>query len=273
MSKQKKQIKYLLDICILTSGCVDLFEKCVNAIIEQGNICSNRIYVFNNSSPAETISKYEEIYKRLPQNAKIIRHTGKMLGFPAAANVLMNAGMSPLILLVTDDVIMHQGSINALVMRMDDPAIGICGMKLLFPEDSTDKNRPAGKVQHVGHSMSIRGEVKHIFIGWSSDNPRCNQSRECFSVTGAAFIVRRILFSKVKGFYEGYGKGTFEDVELCLSIRKLGARVFIDTNAVGTHYVGSTATMLNKPFPLQMNTILFQQRNQPMFVWDEWDIF
>ncbi len=273
MSKKKRPPTTLLDICILTSGCVDLFEKCVDAVLTQYKVVPSRIYVLINCPPDDTVSKYNEIIKKLPPSAIVTRHIGEMWGFPVAANKLMKQGVSPLQLFVSDDVILQPNCINTLVRRMDDPIIGLCGLKLLFPDTSTEPGRPAGKVQHVGHVMNIRGEIEHIFMGWDATHPKTCISRECYSVTGAAFIVRRSLFMKVHGFYEGYGKGTYEDVDICISIRNLGSHIFIDTNAIAYHYVGATVKLLNQGFPLMENMMILRQRHINDFLWDSWEIY
>ena len=80
------------------------------------------------------------------------------MGYPGGANKAIYAGMSPLCLFVSDDIILHKGAVDTLIRRMDDPKIALCGLKLVFPTDSADPQLPAGKVQHVGHAMNIRGE-------------------------------------------------------------------------------------------------------------------
>ncbi len=270
MPKKNKPPQYLLDVCILTSGRVDLFEKCLTAVLEQIKDIQARLYIFVNSPPDETLTKYQQVCANVPSASRVIWGKSGMLGYPAACNKVMKAGLSPLILLVTDDVILHPNCINTLIERMNDETIGLCGLKLLFPDESTDTTKPSGKVQHIGHMMNIRGEVQHALIGWSTEHPKCNISRDVFSVTGAAFIIRRHLFYRAHCFYEGYGKGTFEDVDLALTLRRMTVRIYIDTNAIGTHYVGATATMLKQPFPLAQNMMILQQRHLQDFVWDEW---
>lgn len=271
---QKKEYKKtafsLLDIVVLTAGAVDIFERCIDSILSQNTNIESKLYIFNNALPEETLPKYQQIYEKCPSTMRLLKSKENM-GFPVAVNRAIRAGTSPLVLFVSDDVILHQNCIDILVRRMDDPSIGLCGMKLLFPNDSTTPSHPAGKVQHVGHSMNIKGDIFHIFIGWSADHPKTNISRDAFSVTGAAFIVRRKLFLQVGGFFEGYGLGTYEDVDLCLTLRQLGYRIFIETNAVGTHYVGTTAIMKKRPFPIEYNKLIFQQRHMRGFAWDEWD--
>jgi GT2 family glycosyltransferase len=154
---------------------------------------------------------------------------------------------------------------------MDDPQIALCGMKLVFPDEEGDPARPAGRVQHVGHGISIRGSITHPFIGWTADNPKCCISREVASVTGAAFMVRRKLFEKVGGFFEGYGKGYFEDVDLCFSLAQLGFKIFIDTEAQAVHYTNQTMKDMELP-PLQFNEMILHVRHPNSFRWTECDI-
>jgi hypothetical protein len=64
---------------------------------------------------------------------------------------------------------------------------------------------------------------------------------------------------------------TYEDVSLCLTLRQLGSRIFIDTDAIGYHHVGATAQSKKRPFPLLMNSIIFKSKWSHMFRWDEWE--
>ena len=158
---------------------------------------------------------------------------------------------------------------------MDEPLIGICGLKLTFPKDSNDPSRFVGKVQHVGHGVSIRGEIVHPLIGWSAENPKCNISRDVISVTGACFMVRRKLFREAGGFNEAYGRGYYEDADLCMTLRRMGHRVFIDTNATATHGVAETFKVRKNDTPpdLVKNSQIFSQRHGNMLLWSDVDFY
>ena len=224
----------ILDIAILTAGRADLFGMCVDAVMSQMKP-EYKIAVCNNGHPS---NEYEQIYKKLPEGS-IIKRNKEDTGYSNGANSCMNAGNAPLILLVTDDVFLHEGAIERLLETMKDPSIGMCGLKLLFPADSVDPNRPAGKVQHIGIATNIRGDIIHPLVGWSANNPKCNISREVVAVTGACFIIRREDFRRVRGFNPIYGAGYYEDIDLSYSIRSLGKRVYIDTR-VSCHSWGWT---------------------------------
>ena len=268
----------LVDICIITAGRYDMLRECLTSAVESISGIKCRILLFDNGSPQEEYVKNMDIFEKV-RSTKFSSEYGatkrsqENTGFPRGANELIGMGTAPLVMLITDDVMIKPDALNTLVRRMDDPTIGICGMKLIFPLNSTNPARPAGKVQHIGHGVNIRGEITHPLMGWSPENPKCNVSRQVFSVTGAAFMVRRNLFRQVKGFSEDYGRGTFEDVELCLRIRQLGYKIFIDTNAVGYHHVGATVQLKKEGFPLLFNSMLFNSRWANSLAWTEWEMY
>lgn len=265
----KSKIKITLDIAVLTAGRVDLFEKCIDAILPQMED-GFKIHVFNNGFPSP---EYERIYKKLPEGSAI-RRTNSNVGFPNGANSAIRSGNAPMVLFITDDIFLHPGAITTLLYGMQqDESIGIMGYKLLFPEDSYESTRPAGKVQHIGMASNIRGEMIHPLIGWSPDNPKCNISRDVLAVTGATFMIRRAVFNKAGGFNPIYSRGYYEDMDLCFTIRSQGKRVFVNTNAVATHGVGQTFKNDTTPPPIQQNQMIFRSRWIGQMPWTEWEMF
>lgn len=266
MSKNKQKV--ILDITVLTAGRVDLFEKCIDLILKQMKP-EYRIYVHNNGHPSK---EYEEIYKRLPEGS-VVKRSNSMGSFSEGANLAIKAGYAPLVFFITDDVFIHEGAIEALLKRMEDASIGQCGYKLVFPDVDGDPSRPAGKVQHIGMASNIKGDMTHPCIGWSSDNPKCNVSREVLAVTGASFMVRREVFNKTRGFDPMYQHGYYEDMDLSMKIRAMGHRVYVDTDAVGTHGVAQTFKDLKAPIPIQQNQTIFKLRWMGAMAWSEWEVW
>jgi GT2 family glycosyltransferase len=244
-----------------------VFSDCIDAILSETKSFPANIYVFENGTPGV----YKDVISRLPETSRV-SSTSQNIGFPAGANRVIKMGKAPLVLFITDDIILHPGAIDTLIRRMDNPNISQCGLKLLFPEDSMDRGKPAGKVQHIGHAMTIRGEIVHPLLGWSADNPKCCISREVISVTGGVFMVRRKLFERIGGFNEIYSPGYYEDAELSLTLQQLGGTVFIDTNAVATHVTNATFGKEKNLPPITRNKITFNTRCGRFFRWTEWEM-
>jgi len=264
-----------IDICVLTAGRFDLLKTCLDGIdrdvqFTQGNVSIDiKTYVFDNGSKSEDAIMFKSLFSH-PVITRS-RRSGHNLGFPGGANSAIRMGQSPLVLFISDDIVLEQGCILQLLDTMErDPQIGLCGLKLTFPKNSNDPGRPAGKVQHVGHSINLQGEIIHPFLGWSPENPRTCISGERFSVTGAVFMVRRDLFNRAGKFNESYGSGYYEDVELCLHIRGLGYKIWIDTNAKAEHFVGATFGTKQPANTIEMNKAKFIQNNRQYMTWTDW---
>lgn len=262
--RKKQKHKTLVDIALLTCGLVDIpvFEKCVNSIKREMQSIECEFHVIFNGLAKDKREPFAGVVNSI-SGAKT-RHSSEMIGFAAAANRVIRQGTSPLVLFITDDIILHEGTLEKLVRRMDDPEIGLCGLKLIFPADSIDPTRPAGRVQHIGHAIDINGEIIHPLIGWRPENKRCNYSRELQSVTGGVFMVRRSSFLRVGGFFEGYGKGYYEDVDLCFSIRyNADKKVFVDTGATADHVTNASFRKVIESgsyIPMNENKMIFRSR-------------
>lgn len=272
---QKRVVRNtLIDIVIPVHRRMDLLEKCLSAIPKAADGLSYTIIIVDNGTPPAE----KELYKDLRSDPNyIIVELTKNFGFPRTCNFGVKKGKSPLIFLLNSDVILEPESINKLVMVMDDPTIGVVGMKLTFPpqEDQLEVGinpeiRPPEKLQHIGLATNVRGEIIHAYLGWSADHPKVNRVREMYAVTGAALMTRRIIWRKAKGFNEEYGMGTYEDVDFCLAVRDIGYNIVVQPEASGIHYTGATAEGYQIPYPINHNRMLFLQRWGGKLNYTEW---
>jgi len=271
MSKRKRYKKKPdVSIIIPVFGRFDLLDKCLKSIPDACGDKSYQVVLFDNASPDR--DEAEEYYDSLDIDNVIVSRSNENLGFPIACNRGVNRSKADIVFLLNSDVVLLPGAVESMMQHLKDPEIGVVGMKLLFPEESVDGNRPAGKIQHVGLTLDIKGQFLHAFIAWSKDNPRVNRVFEVGAVTGAALMTKRTLWYKVGGFFEGYGIGTYEDCDLCYSIREKGYKVIVDVNAVGYHYTNATASFYKIPFPLGQNRQIFLQRWGKQLEYDEWRV-
>lgn len=268
--------KSAIDIVISTGGRFDMLRKCLDALYREAETTPLSIYLIDNCTPAEEYRDNSELFFKREGSAVCdfqVKHFKQELGFPAANNEGVRMGSSPLIMFLNDDVELMEGAIQKVVDNFLDESIGVLGIKLLFPTNSTSPIRPAGKVQHVGMALNIRGEPVHPLVGWSANHPKANIAREVICVTGACLTIRRSLWNKVGGFDLVYGAGTFEDVDLCFKVRQVGKRIVVNVDAQGYHYVGSTLEKKRVSFPIQQNKMIFQTKwaNSGLMMWTEWE--
>jgi len=261
-----------LDIIIPVFNRFDLLNQCLNAIPEAAGNIKYKIIIFDNGSKLDEADLF---YYGRTENLKIIR-SKENLGFPKACNLGFLQGYSPLVFFLNSDVILEPDSIPKLTKEFSDPKIGIVGMKLVFPEytdlPQDQYQRPAGKLQHIGLETSINADFVHVMLGWSPDHPKVNARRDAYAVTGAAMMTRRMLFSKAGKFFEGYGLGTFEDVDLCMTIRSMGYNIIVVPEACGVHHTGATAVTYGLSYDLFGNRQLFLSRWRNQLDFTEWKI-
>ena len=206
-NRRSKFVISLVDIIIPAFDMSAMLINCLKSIPDAAGDIIYNIIIVDNGSKAEEIKAYREFGKAQFGDKLHIIEMHRNTGFPHACNRGASFGYSPLLFFLNDDVILYPNSIDKLVRYMDEPKTGAVGMKLIFPKDSNDPRRPAGKVQHVGMSTNIKGDFIHNFVGWSPDNPRVLAVKESYAITGAAMMTRKILFKQVHGFDEQFGMG------------------------------------------------------------------
>ena len=269
----------LLDVVIPVYGRLDLLKQCLASLDEtRGDVPLSVIMVDDFSPNLEEMLAY---YETLPKEYAILRNAQNM-GFPATANRGAMQGRSEFILFLSTDIVLQPGCIQAMLAEFDDPKVGVVGPKLLFPEDSTEPSRAAGKVQHAGLCVDIQGNVVHANIGWGADHPKVNERRVVQAVTGGLIMTRRETWNKVAAHYKRigdptrggfnlvYGRGTYEDVEYCIAARGNEYQVIYQPAAVATHHVGGSIRATGQGFELKRNEMIFRARCGHMLAWDMW---
>jgi GT2 family glycosyltransferase len=223
---------------------------------------------------------YPKLQKQYP-DMRLLRNR-ENTGYGKACNRGASSGRSDLILHINSDCIMRPGSIEAMIKDINGTnEYGIVAPVLLFPSDDEFMEtgfdnfdfmriRPAGKIQHVGLETNINGEFYHICVGWSPDNPKPRRVEFPYAVSGSCFLTRRSLWNRVGGFDSIYGQGTYEDVDYCMSIRKMGYNIHIVQEAVGTHYVSASAVKYNLPMPINENKQIFMSKWGRELTYSEW---
>jgi GT2 family glycosyltransferase len=124
--------------------------------------------------------------------------------------------------------------LEVLVSLAERDGVGAVGPLLVYPN---------GTVQHAGVVLGLRGTADHIMRGFPSDVDgyagSLSCTREVTAVTAACMSVRRGLLEELGGFDEHYGTH-YQDVDLCLRLRRAGKRNLYTPRAVVRHDEGVT---------------------------------
>lgn len=134
-------------------------------------------------------------------------------------------------LLLNNDVLLNPAAIMAMLLVFEQqPLAGICGSRLLFPDNT---------IQHCG-----------VVFGPGSTGPyHCFRKypghlvdrtlKEYQAVTGACSLVKKEVWNDLKGLDESYPFG-LEDIDFCLRARHHGWRIFCSNETDSLHFESMT---------------------------------
>ena len=210
-----------VSIIIPNKNGVDLLASCTAFLSEMASPFE-LIIVDNASDDPRIWQLYDELKSR---------HDAKIIHFYAPFNysTLMNMGVRAaqhefLLFLNNDVVIQHARSVAIALDYAARPEVGIVGSLLRFPD---------GSVQHTGMVARRRkdgvGQFVHVLCHEIQDEHghigALTAPRNWQSVTGAFNVLRKSTFLAAGQFDEVHLPVEYNDVDLCLRLRKRGLRV------------------------------------------------
>ena len=153
--------------------------------------------------------------------------------FSRKCNVGAAHATGDVLLFLNDDTeLIAPDSVEVMVGHLQSTDLGMVGAKLLFAD---------GRLQHAGHVYP--GGPIHALFGWpgSAVGPHrmAVVARECSGVTAAAAAMRRDVFDAVGRFDEAFPVN-FNDVDLCLRVRRHGYRIVWTPDAEWYHFESAT---------------------------------
>lgn len=158
------------------------------------------------------------------------------LGFAGNCHAGVTRAMGDVVCMVNQDAYgvagWSDGWDMALLSAFDDPAVGIVAPRLLFPD---------GSVQSAGGMFDALAQPIHRCLGWTNPHhPDAGTPGAVAWATGAVLAIRRSVWDALGGFDTAYGRGYFEDVDVCLKAREAGYTTWYEPRATLVHRVGST---------------------------------
>ena len=221
----------LVSIVIPNKDHVDDVKKCINSLEEKCNY-ENKEYIIveNNSTENKTFEYYDELIKKY-SCASVIYWKEKGFNYSKINNYGARFAKGEYILFLNNDTeIQNSDFLQEMLgycMRKDVGAVGA----RMFYEDGT--------IQHAGVIVGLGGLASHPYAGAPKETyghmGRIHAVQELSAVTAACVLVKKEVFEKVKGFESQYAVA-FNDIDLCMKIRKAGYRIIYTPYANLTHY-------------------------------------
>lgn len=187
------------------------------------------VIVDNGSIDPETLA----LYASLAGNPRVtvLRRPGPF-NFSALTNAGAAASGGELLLLLNNDIdVISETWLSAMVDEAVRPGVGAVGAQLLYPD---------GRIQHAGVVVGLGGEAGHPYRGRPAGTPdrmaRPPVPHEVSAVTGACLLVSRAAYEAVGGLDEARFPVSFNDIDLCLKLRRQGLRNIQVPDAVLHHH-------------------------------------
>ncbi len=230
MSKVHLSEQPFVSVIILGWGGEQFVTACLESLSRQ-TYPAYEIIVVDNASPDRTA----EIVARDFPHVRLIR-TEENLGVPGGNNVGLRAAKGDILILTNVDTEARPDWIERFVEAFQtDPAIGVVGGKLLYPD---------GSIQYGGGAIDPAQGISSHVDEHAPDRPDDVEIRETDFATGAALGIRREALEKIGYEDEGYFPINYEDADISYRAKLSGWRVCYAPQAVAVHYESSTLTSL-----------------------------
>jgi GT2 family glycosyltransferase len=209
-------------IVIPTRDRVDLLRACVESIRSVSTYRKFRITIVDNDSRDPATLDYLR-----GAEFSVVRHPGNF-NYAAIVNHGVRA-LDPLpdehVLLLNNDMEVRTPDwIEAMLEHSQRREVGAVGCRLLYPD---------GRPQHEGVVTGIGGTANNVDL--SSYFGLGTVIRDVGAVTGAAMMLRRSTWDEMGGLDETL-RVAFNDIDLCLRLRKQGLRIVYTPLAELVHF-------------------------------------
>jgi GT2 family glycosyltransferase len=224
----------LVSLIVPTRNGLHLLRQCVQSTLERTSYAPYEIVIVDNGSNDPDTLRYLQDLQADPRIR--VQRDDRPFNFAALNNAAVPLCRGRVLGFVNNDVeVITPGWLDEMVGLAMRPDVGAVGARLWF------SNRT---LQHAGVILGIGGIAGHIHQGLPRQRPgyqaRAHLTQEFSAVTAACMLMRRDVFEQVGGFDAEAFAVDFNDVDLCLRIRRAGYRVIWTPHAELYHHESAT---------------------------------
>ena len=222
----------MVSIIIPNKDAKEDLEKCINSILGRSSYSNYEILVVENNSTSQEIFEY---YKQLAKRPKVrLLKWKKEFNYSAINNFAAARAKGEYLLFLNNDTeVITSDWIEEMLGFCQRQDTGIVGAKLYYGNDT---------IQHAGTVIGIGGIAGHMFVDLPRERSgymhKASIIQDLSAVTAACMMIKKQIFDEAQGFEEALSVA-FNDVDLCLRVRKLGYLVVYDPYVELYHYIFS----------------------------------
>ena len=175
-------------------------------------------------------------YKELSGNRKIhLLRWGKEFNYSAINNFAAAHAKGEYLLFLNNDVkSINPDWLEEMLGVCQRPEVGGVGAKLIYPDNT---------IQHAGCVIGMGGIAGHMFVDMPADRTgylhKASLLQDMSAVTAACLLMKKEVFEQAGGFTEELAVA-FNDMDLCLKVRKNGYLIVYDPYAKLYHMESKT---------------------------------
>jgi GT2 family glycosyltransferase len=222
-------------VVIPTRNSSDLLIPCIRSLRRQTSYRNYQILIIDNHSDEPALRDY--LAKQSERNDFSVLRYDRPFNHSEMHNQALSTVDSKFVVLLNNDVDeFSSGWLEELVgtTELGEDIAGV-GAKLVFPDET---------VQHAGILLGLRGHVAHSHTGvpHGSDGyfGRLASLQEYSAATAALLLLRTSAFWRVSGFDAETFPTSYNDVDLCLRLRRAGYRCLYNPSVVARHCEGKS---------------------------------
>lgn len=219
--KYPVQGKPLVSVIIPNKDEKETLQTCLEMLEKNTGYQNFEIIIVENNSTTDEIFRY---YKELSGNRKIhLLRWGKEFNYSAINNFAVAHAKGEYLLFLNNDVkSINSDWLEEMLGVCQRPEVGGVGAKLIYPDNT---------IQHAGCVIGMGGIAGHMFVDMPADRTgylhKASLLQDMSAVTAACLLMKKEVFEQAGGFTEELAVA-FNDVDLCLKVRKNGYLIVYD---------------------------------------------
>lgn len=170
----------------------------------------------------------------------ILLHNTQPVGFGENMNKCAEIATGRVLLILNPDTAYHAGDLaQALRLLEDDPACGIVAARLVNEDGSDQRNFrhfPTAAITAL-RGFGVQGWARQpgFYRRYMMEDRPLDGPTEVDWVYGSFMLIRRSTYAALGGFDPGYFM-YYEDVDLCLRLRRAGLKIVVDPQLQFLHH-------------------------------------
>ena len=249
----------MISILIPNKDNVEMLSCCVKSILQKSTYDNYEVLIIENNSTKSSTFHY---YDKIQENSKIrvVYFEEEGFNYSAINNFGVKHAKGEYILFLNNDIeIISSSWMEEMLMFAQRKDVGAVGAKLYYPDNT---------IQHAGIIIGLGADrcAGHHHYKVPLDNVgymgRLYYAQNYSAVTAACMMLKKDIFEEIGGFNEDFAVA-YNDVDLCLSIRKAGYLNVWTPLAEAYHYESVSRgydTTLERREQFQKEVNLFKEK-------------